>query len=61
MNMQNNKPQTKTPQRQFVRDANSVKNQTESSGIRFASSDSVKSASSWTISKYAKALNKLAQ
>jgi hypothetical protein len=44
-----------------VKNVNSVRIQAESGGIRFASNDSVKSASHWALGKYAATFNKLAQ
>jgi hypothetical protein len=52
---------TKTTPEVVAKDVDSVKKEAESNGIRFATEDSVQSASSWVIYKYAKTFSKLAQ
>jgi hypothetical protein len=51
----------KTIQNDVVKNTDSVRIQAASSGVRFASNDSVKSASHWALRKYAGAFKKLAQ
>lgn len=45
----------------IVKNSGAIQNQAESSGVRFASRDSVKLASSWMIARYAVTFKKLAQ
>lgn len=61
MNTRNNEQHEAAIKQNAAKNVNSVRNQTESSGVRFASDDSVKAASSWAIGKYAKTFQKLAQ
>jgi hypothetical protein len=56
-----NKKQNLTMNKIIVKDAHSISKQTESSGVRFASKDNAKMASSWALGNYAKTFSKLAQ